>query len=295
MAPYDQIETFGLIGPDYLNEIPVGNPDLDPEQAIEQTFTALADAFADTLIGALDSEPLLWAFVNLFHRHAQKLEKARDAIGQSIKKLTRDFDGSEIGDVELQDAQRDYERTDERLIEIILMRESAARKFKERFAKAWTPASGSMTGRNVTAAVVEARDYIREAQDRIARETCPEGTKVVFSGGADYEDHGAIFAALDKARNRIGDMVLCHGGASKGADHIAALWARERGVAQIRFTPDFTRHRKAAPFRRNDDMLAQKPRAVIIFPGNGITENLAQKAEEMKIAIWRPVKAMATA
>lgn len=87
MAPYDQIETFGLIGPDYLNEIPVGNPDLDPEQAIEQTFTALADAFADTLIGALDSEPLLWAFVNLFHRHAQKLEKARDAIGQSIKSL----------------------------------------------------------------------------------------------------------------------------------------------------------------------------------------------------------------
>ena len=45
---------------------------------------------------------------------------------------------------------------------------------------------------------------------------------------------------------------------------------------------------RAAPFRRNDDMLDLSPRAVIIFPGNGISENLVQKADVKEIAVWRP-------
>jgi hypothetical protein len=50
-------------------------------------------------------------------------------------------------------------------------------------------------------------------------------------------------------------------------------------VAQIAFKPDWTRHAKAAPFKRNDAMLELLPIGVIVFPGTGIQDNLADKAK----------------
>ena len=35
----------------------------------------------------------------------------------------------------------------------------------------------------------------------------------------------------------------------------AARWADHRKVSQIAFKPDWTKHAKAAPFKRNDQML----------------------------------------
>ena len=54
-------------------------------------------------------------------------------------------------------------------------------------------------------------------------------------------------------------MVLLHGGSPKGAELIAAKWASNRKVTQIPFKPDWTKHAKAAPFKRNDAMLAVMP------------------------------------
>ena len=83
-------------------------------------------------------------------------------------------------------------------------------------------------------------------------------------------------------------MILLHGGATKGTDHIASLWARERNIPQVAFKPDFTVYKRAAPFKRNDEMLALKPAGIIVFPGNGITENIAEKAVAQKMKVWRP-------
>ena len=44
-----------------------------------------------------------------------------------------------------------------------------------------------------------------------------------------------------------------HGGAPRGAELIAAKWADNRGVPQVVFKPDWTRHQKAAPFKRSAD------------------------------------------
>jgi len=41
-------------------------------------------------------------------------------------------------------------------------------------------------------------------------------------------------------------------------------------VPQIAFKPDWTRPAKAAPFKRNDQMLDILPIGVQIFPGTGI-------------------------
>jgi hypothetical protein len=61
--------------------------------------------------------------------------------------------------------------------------------------------------------------------------------------------------------------------------------ARQR--PQIAFKPDWTKHAKAAPFRRNDAMLETLPVDVMAFPGNGIQDNLADKARKLGIPVWR--------
>lgn len=51
--------------------------------------------------------------------------------------------------------------------------------------------------------------------------------------------------------------------------------------------PDWARHAKAAPFKRNDRMLETLPIGVIVFPGSGISANLADKARVLGIPVWR--------
>jgi hypothetical protein len=49
-------------------------------------------------------------------------------------------------------------------------------------------------------------------------------------------------------------------------------WAEARKVVQVTFKPNWRKHAKAVPFRRNDDMLSVMPAGVIIFPGSGIQQ-----------------------
>ena len=58
-------------------------------------------------------------------------------------------------------------------------------------------------------------------------------------------------------------------------------------MPQIAFKPDWTKHAKAAPFKRNDTMLAVLPIGVIVFPGTGIQANLADKAKKLGIRVWK--------
>ena len=81
-------------------------------------------------------------------------------------------------------------------------------------------------------------------------------------------------------------MVLLHGDSPKGAEKIASRWADTRKVPQVAFKPDWTKHAKAAPFKRNDAMLNVLPIGVIVFPGTGIQDNLADKARKLGIPVF---------
>ena len=63
--------------------------------------------------------------------------------------------------------------------------------------------------------------------------------------------------------------------------------ADHRKVPQIAFKPDWTKHAKAAPFKRNDQMLDVLPIGVMVFPGTGIQANLADKAKKFGIPVWK--------
>jgi len=82
-------------------------------------------------------------------------------------------------------------------------------------------------------------------------------------------------------------MTLIHGGSPKGAELIASKWATARNVPQIAFRPDWATHAKAAPFKRNDAIIETLPIGVMVFPGNGIQDNLADKARKLGIPVWR--------
>ncbi|MEC5291909.1 MULTISPECIES: DUF2493 domain-containing protein [unclassified Aurantimonas] len=92
---------------------------------------------------------------------------------------------------------------------------------------------------------------------------------------------------LDDNEGKYPDMVLMHGGSTKGAELIAARWAANRGVTAIAFKPDFVTHQRAAPFKRNDQMLELMPQGVIAAPGAGISENLVDKAKKLGIKVMR--------
>ena len=79
-------------------------------------------------------------------------------------------------------------------------------------------------------------------------------------------------------------MYLVHGGDMKGIERIAASWAEQNGIQQVRFGLDRKLGDRAG-FRRNEQMLSLKPRYVIAFQGNGVTERLVIDAKKAGIRV----------
>ena len=141
--------------------------------------------------------------------------------------------------------------------------------------------------RALTASMIDSREFLAARRRADTEVLAPAGTRIAFTGGTDCNDHTRIWDALDKIRAKHPDMVLLHGGSPRGAERIAACWADNRKVPQVVFKPDWTRHRNAAPFKRNDRMLEALPIGVVVFPGSGISANLADKAKKLGIPVWR--------
>jgi hypothetical protein len=168
------------------------------------------------------------------------------------------------------------------------IRDAAAELYGLHTGQAWRPRTGSMVNRaTMTAAMIDSREFLAARRRAETELLIPAGPKIAFTGGADFNDHQLIWSTLDKVHAKHPDMVLLHGGSPRGAERIAACWAESRKVTQIAFKPDWTRHAKAAPFRRNDQMLSVMPAGVIVFPGSGINQNLADKARRLGIPVWR--------
>lgn len=74
-------------------------------------------------------------------------------------------------------------------------------------------------------------------------------------------------------------------GDGPGTDRLAAQWAERNGVHQVVCRTGWQRHGRAAPFRRNDKLLALRPEGLIAFEGGGITENLVDKAKALGIPV----------
>ena len=168
------------------------------------------------------------------------------------------------------------------------MRDAAATAYRAETGDVWRPRYGSnvsQTGK-LTSAAIDARDFMRARKDRETRAHLPQGTLVAIAGGKDVRDANAVFARLDQTKAKYDDMVLVHGG-GPGVERLAAQWAERNGVHQVVCKPDWNAHGRAAPFRRNDELLKLLPKGVLAFPGSGITDNLVDKAVKLGIPVAR--------
>lgn len=257
------------------------------EGAAADTFDAMVSALADTRLEP-DLEDLLWGLTNVFHRAGERLERDLDDNEREQRRLQREQDGSEVRSVELETATALGRSLIERRDAMEAFRDAFAEQFRTHCRKPWTARSGSIvTRKTLTASMIDSRDFIAARKRTDYQLLIPAGTLVAITGGADYQNHERIWDVLDRVHAKHPDMVLVHGGTPSGTEHIAACWARTRKVTAIVFRPDWNRHAKAAPFKRNDQVIAQLPAGVIHFPGTGISANLADKARKAGIPVWK--------
>ncbi|MGO8918199.1 MAG: DUF2493 domain-containing protein [Stellaceae bacterium] len=255
--------------------------------AVAYIFDALVSTLSDTRLEP-DLEELLWSTVNLFHRATDRIGRELDDNEQAQRRSQKEQDGSEIRSVDLERLTAEGMTLIERRNSMEFFRDQAADQFERHTGSAWRPRSGSMVNhRTLTSAMIDSRDFLaakRRAENEVM---LPAGPKIALTGGLDFNDHHLIWDALDKVHAKHPDMVLVHGGSPKGAEQIAARWADHRKVPQIAFRPDWTKHAKAAPFKRNDQMLEILPIGIMVFPGTGIQGNLADKAKKLGIPVWK--------
>jgi hypothetical protein len=284
------LDELALCGHRPGQDEPDPRPLPEPDSACAQLNDAV-EALSVMLTGTRledDLADLLWSFVNLFHRKLDRIERELDTNEQAQRRGQAEQDGSEVKSVELERLIAQGLSLIERRNAFEFMREHAAELYEIETGSAWRPRAGSMVNhRSLTASVIDSREFIAARRRADTEVLAPAGSRIAFTGGTDCNDHESIWTALDKVREKHPDMILLHGGSPRGAERIAACWADHRKVPQVVFKPDWTREGRAAPFKRNDRLLEALPIGVVVFPGSGISANLADKAKKLGIPVWR--------
>lgn len=268
-------------------------PDPRPLPEARMVDGAMADIF-DAMIATMrdtrlepDLEDLLWSLVNVFHRAAERVERDLDGNEALQRRLQREQDGSEVKSVELERSIAEGVTMIERRDAMEYFRDVAADQFRLHTRNAWTPRSGSKVNHKaLISAVVDSRDFINARRWADKQVLIPPGTRIAVSSGPGFNDVGLVWSVLDKILVKFPDMILLHGATPSGGERIAARWADHRGVTSVPFKPDWDRHKKAAPFKRNDAILETMPKGLLVLPGTGIQDNIFDKAKAMGIKRW---------
>ena len=262
----------------------------DATCAVSEAFRILAEGVGpDGFQMADERESLLWGFVNTFDAQVRRLDRSVDRLSPDLRDLQREQDGTEIKSRELELVTDRAQNLGDRRDAFEKMRDAVADAYRTETGDTWRPRRGSNTSQtgHLTSSAIDARDFMRARKDRETRAHLPEGTLVAIAGGKHVADPAAVIARLDRAKAKYADIVLVHGGGGDGVDRIAAQWAERNGVHQVVCKPDWNAHGRAAPFRRNDELLNLLPKGVIAFPGSGITDNLVDKAVKLGIPVQR--------
>ena len=261
----------------------------DATAAVSEAFRIVAEGVApDGFQLADERESLLWGFVHMLDAQVRRLDRSIDRLSPELRDLQSAQDGTEVKSRELELVTDRAQNLGDRRDAFEKMRDAVAGQYRAETGEVWRPRHGShvsQTGK-LTAASIDARDFMRARKDRETRAHLPEGTLVAIAGGKDVQDPAAVIARLDNVKAKYDDIILAHGG-GPGVEKVAARWAERNGVHQVVCKPDWTAHGRAAPFRRNEELLNLLPKGVIAFPGSGITDNLVDRARQLGIPVQR--------
>jgi hypothetical protein len=242
------------------------------EPQLAQLGRVLMDELLDTLLGTAMEDHLniiCETFIGGLHAGVGRLEREADRAREGLAERLREFDGSEVADVDLQEAKDGADALDVAVGAVEIVRDAAAAAYASATGEVWSPWRGNVRARpGSSAAQIDAQAALRamEARRRDARD--PGGAVVVLraSPRSDApEDGRRIFDALNWAKAEWPDMTLALTGA-RGGERLAKRWAQQKGVRLVLARPDFARFGRAAPFRANDQLMALSPVCVLVLP-----------------------------
>ena len=117
---------------------------------------------------------------------------------------------------------------------------------------------------------------------------------VLVCGGRDYADARALNEALDALHRERVVTRLIHG-AVRGADSLAAAWARSRGIPALAFPADWKKDGQAAGFVRNARMLRDgRPELIVAFSGGKGTAHMIRLAKATGVPVRQIAEPAAT-
>jgi hypothetical protein len=110
--------------------------------------------------------------------------------------------------------------------------------------------------------------------------------RVLVCGGRDCRDSAFVEKTLDRLLAARGPFERIIHGAARGADRIAGKWARDHGVLEWAFLPEWHRVDARDGLGRNLRMiLAGAPDLVVAFPGGVGTGNMVEQAKAADIEV----------
>lgn len=282
----DGLETFGYTpGADEIDQRPAPESE-DLDGALSAMFQILSDTLVDTCLEP-DLEDVLWQLTSVFHRKSLNVQRQLDDNEARQRSSQHQQDGSEIRSVELENLIALGLIALQRRDAFEACRDMAAEQFRAITGSTWKPRAGTMaTRKSMTASVIDSRDFINAKRYQETNTLTPPGTLIAISGGTKFGNVDLVFSKLDAVYARFPDMILIHGGYHEGADHIASLWARNRGVTEMPFKPDFKRFGASrAGFVRNDEIIKLRPRGILVFDGTGVQHQFAREAKKAGIPV----------
>lgn len=271
-----------------------------PQDALTQLGHGLMNEVLDLVCetGLEDvSAVICEALIGAFHSAAQRIERDGDKARDVLQGLVRDFDGSEILDVEMQEATQKARVADVATLAMELVRDAAAAGYTTATGEVWSPWKGSVKRSRTTAAQIDAREALRAQKASRHAAAHPGAVIVAFRAAPQADtadDAGRIFDALNWAHTQWPDMALATSGA-RGGEKLAIRWANQKGVTLVLAKANFDGNGRAAPFRANDELLDLEPVCVLTLANSlntkrsegmhpfGPALNLAQKAAERGI------------
>lgn len=227
------------------------------------------------------------AFNRQMERASDRLQRHQDELSECI----RQDEGTEIDGTKMQEAQAGCYLAErhEQIHELACI--AAQQSFSRCLGRPWTPNSRAFAplhSKQTAAKATSTEWKKRRAKTEDDRFRLPVGTVVAMTGGyASGQwtfDKLAMWEKFDKLRLKYSDLVLVLTDET-GANREAAKWAEKNNVPFAQITADFGAHGKAAAFRRNDEVLRMKPKALLTFEGNGPSKKLAELAKQSGVQI----------
>ncbi|MDU9006922.1 IncP-type conjugal transfer protein TraG [Sedimentitalea todarodis] len=161
--------------------------------AVADIFDALVATMADTSLDA-DLDEMLWSTVNMFHRATDRIERKLDDNEQAQKRRQREQDGSEVKSVQLEHLIAIGQTLLNRRDCMEVFRDHAADHYLRLTGSPWATRSGSRVNhRNLTAAMIDSRDFLAAKTRSDTEVYLPAGTKIAFTGGLEFNDHQLIW------------------------------------------------------------------------------------------------------